>query len=362
MSNDPHLFKAPKKYPDAPRDMWYELPPKPSKAERSKPKSIFPWEGRAPKPTRVFPDVEPPSPPPEPESEPEPAAVEEPEPVPSSTTSATLEPEPAVTPNMTSPDPWAGFQQRSNAWDDIPEIERYMQGLQGPRKAKIQVLHNSAVPQPRSPGRRESLKLTDFPTAIERPSLPVTPAPIRRPSFWGEERDSEGNLPAAEGVPKQAEWVRRFSSYPVPDFSAALPATPLLQCENDVLVMRCQYCGKQNPIAKLEELQRKQSEVLAEPTQLQAAASVPERMMPESDSREAVEKATEHALSPPAPKVPKPILKSPSFEVPKKAQDDFDVPSPTSTRSGSNRPVGNPFENMVKDGAPNPASEETATV
>jgi hypothetical protein len=38
--------------------------------------------------------------------------------------------------------------------------------------------------------------------------LPVTPAPVRRPSFWGDERDEEGELPAAEGVPAQEEWVR----------------------------------------------------------------------------------------------------------------------------------------------------------
>lgn len=51
------------------------------------------------------------------------------------------------------------------------------------------------------------MRLTDFPTELERPSLPVTPAPIRRPSFWGEERDEQGELPAAEGVPSQEDWV-----------------------------------------------------------------------------------------------------------------------------------------------------------
>jgi len=50
------------------------------------------------------------------------------------------------------------------------------------------------------------LKLTDFPSADDRPSLPVTPAPIRRPTFWGAERDGEGELPGAEGVPVQSEW------------------------------------------------------------------------------------------------------------------------------------------------------------
>lgn len=50
------------------------------------------------------------------------------------------------------------------------------------------------------------MKITDFPTEIERPSLPVTPAPQRRPSFWGEERDAAGELPGAEGVPEQSQW------------------------------------------------------------------------------------------------------------------------------------------------------------
>lgn len=67
------------------------------------------------------------------------------------------------------------------------------------------------------------MRLTDFPTEFERPSLPVTPS-ARRPSFWGEERDQEGRLPGAEGVPRQQDW---------------------------------------DPVRKLEELQRRQEEVLS---------------------------------------------------------------------------------------------------
>jgi hypothetical protein len=329
MSRDVHLFQPPRAYPEAPKDMWYQVPPKPK--EPSKPKPIFPWENRAPKPTRVF--AEPtrsPSPEPEPEPVQEPVADAG-----SASSTTTLEAEPAATPPViSSPDPWAGFQARTNAWDDVPEIERYMQSLQGPRKAKIQVLHNTSPPKSRSPAstRRPSLKLTDFPTEVERPSLPVTPAPIRRPSFWGEERDEDGNLPAADGVPQQEEWVRRFSSYPVPDFPAL---SPILSNQSGVLVVRCQYCGKQNPIAKLEELQRKQSEVLTAPSQLEEASPVPQRRMPESQSKDAVIQATEKALSPStkAPKMPKPILKEPKFElVPKDQPLPDEVLSPTSVK------------------------------
>lgn len=383
-TRDVNLFQAPASYPEAPKDMWYEVPPKPR--EEPKPKHVFPWEGKAPRATRVFPVSREPTPPPEPAPEPVSEPEPELEPTPSTATSDTLEPEPTETPTMASPDPWAGFQSRSNAWDDVPEIERYMQALQGPRKAKIQVLHNTAVPQPRQQqqqpppadpeGRRHSVKLTDFPTELERPSLPVTPAPIRRPSFWGEERDERGNLPAAEGVPKQEEWVRRFSSYPVPEFPA-LP--PLLRNESGVLVMRCQFCGKQNPIAKLEELQRKQSEVLAEPSQLQTAPPVPTRQMPGSQSKEAAVKAAEQAAQP-APKAPKPlkpILKQPSFEVPppKKDTEPEDVLSPTAVTAeaaatapaqAKDTPITEHVESTTttteKSGGPTPSSEATVTV
>ncbi len=311
MSLETKLFQPPSHYPEAPKDMWYQVPEKP--VEPSKPKPIFPWEGRAPKPTRVFPEQKAPTPPPEPEPEPAPAALTAASEVrPSLDESATPEP-------IKSPDPWAGFQSRSNAWDDVPEIERYMQSFQRPRQAKIQVLHQSDA-QATTLERRPSMRLTDFPTEDDRPSLPVTPAPIRRPSFWGAERDQQGNLPAAEGVPQQEEWVRRFSSYAVPEFPAS---PPLLTTVNGVLIARCQYCGKQNPIAKLEELQRRQSEVLMSPENLQQAADLPSRSMPGSSSREAVEDATNKAISPeksPKKAPLKPILKHPTFEVPAKEE------------------------------------------
>ncbi|KIW71036.1 hypothetical protein, variant 1 [Phialophora macrospora] len=300
MSSETTLFQPPAHYPEAPKDMWYQVPEK--APEPVKPKPIFPWESRAPKPTRVFPQARQPSPPPPPPPTSEPATTVPDEPrtdlAPTDAEEASKEgsppPPPAEPINV-----WETFQQRTNAWDDMPEIERYVQAISQPRKGKIQVLYNTLGQRsPRSASgattptdrsrRRPSLKLTDFPTKDERPSLPVTPAPIRRPTFWGGEKEDEGTLPAAEGVPKQEEW---------------------------------------NPITKLEELQMRQSEALLSPTGTRELGDVPEppsRKMPESSSREEVVEATISHLSPTkTPKVPKPILKTPHFEL---GQDQ--VPSP----------------------------------
>jgi glycogenin glucosyltransferase len=221
--------------------MWYEVPKTPS---YQKPKPIFPWEKEAPKPTRVFPEdeeydrrmstesvatgttettdvtevtdvtesTETTEVPDVPEVSEVPEALEVPEvPEVSEVPEEKDESVEPTTPTATVPlvDPWETFSLR-NAWDEIPEIKRYISALQKNRKGNIQMLqgYGSGVPQRFGPdGRRPSIRLTDFPTEVERPSLPVTPAPIRRPSFWGIERDDDGELPAAEGVPSQAEWV-----------------------------------------------------------------------------------------------------------------------------------------------------------
>ncbi|KAL9119573.1 MAG: hypothetical protein Q9187_003870, partial [Circinaria calcarea] len=228
MSADRKLFQAPKAYPQPPKGMWYEVPKTPPLNERPKP--IFPWEECQPKPSRVFADEVPSSP------GPTPSATTD------NDTSAELTSPSTPALNVTS-EPFASFP-RTNAWDEMPEIERYVSALAQSRKIKVQVVLNDfgAGKKALLPERRPSMKLTDFPTEIERPSLPVTPAPVRRPTFWGEERHSISDLPGAEGVPKQEDW---------------------------------------NPAAKLEELQRRQSEVLAQgptsPTRV-----IPDRKLPES--------------------------------------------------------------------------------
>jgi glycogenin len=195
MSSDPTPFKAPERYPEPPRDMYYEVPKTPT---FQKPAPIFPWEKYASRPTRAFPEdfelVRPTS------SE---SAV---------TMGETIEPITPDTPvaHPVPMDPWKYFTSRVNTWDEIPEIEQYIRALQRNRRGNTQVLHGygAVVATTSSSGeRRPSLRLTDFPSELDRPSLPVTPAPVRRPSFWGGKRNENGELPAAEGVPAQADWV-----------------------------------------------------------------------------------------------------------------------------------------------------------
>ncbi|KAI9736780.1 MAG: glycogenin glucosyltransferase [Cirrosporium novae-zelandiae] len=236
MSSAPALFQAQAKYAESPKQVPH----------------IFPWEDRIPKPTRVFATA--PAPPePEPESEAASEVGEETISTSSVTTETSqLEPPSPVTPTTQAPsDPWMAYT-RINAWDEVPEIERYVRNVQQARRGKVQVLHQ----QERE--RRRSLKLTDFPTEVERPSLPVTPAPVQRPHYWGEEKEGE-ELPSAEGVPNQPDW---------------------------------------DPAAKLAELQRRQSGVMTseakeekdsegKPTRVETPKprQLPERMMPESTTR-----------------------------------------------------------------------------
>lgn len=220
MSEDPHLFQAPKN-PEPPKGMYYEVPSTPREIQHPPP--IFPWERDQAKPTRVFADDLPQLSAPLSETTPSVTTDDE------DTQTSTLSP-PTPTQQPPQPEPFAAYT-RTNAWDDMPEIDRYISALPQNRRAQVQVLFNQGNrsiplssaenpdndeplqspslehPNPQAEAhRRPSMKLTDFPTELERPSLPVTPAPIRRPSFWGSERDDSGDLPSAEGVPDQSDW------------------------------------------------------------------------------------------------------------------------------------------------------------
>lgn len=262
MSRDTTPFIPPARYASPPRDMWYQVPAAAPAASHVRLAPIFPWETHQPAPTRVF--AEPPPAPPEPELtpsqehtgqssgyNPHPSFEEsgaEPSLSTGSTHSMDLKTEP-TTPTMPSivrtlppSDPWASFT-RSNAWDGMPQIERYVDAFQ---KQHRRVRSRGQTPgggshlasgghggnghdglsgtagdgvEDASTQWRRGSRVTDFPTEVERPSLPVTPAPIRRSKHWGsggpsfgaggddDEGDDEDLLPAADGVPQQADWV-----------------------------------------------------------------------------------------------------------------------------------------------------------
>ncbi|EWZ46801.1 hypothetical protein FOCG_11352 [Fusarium oxysporum f. sp. radicis-lycopersici 26381] len=278
MSRDTAPFIPPERYPSPPKNMWYEVP-KEKPAPRSKPApEIFPWERNRPRPTRSFiGEPEPPAPEPEPtpgESGSDPSTgsttqlsvktegLTEPSEVTTSGSGAKNESN-ASTPivQITPSDPWTSYT-RTNAWDEVPEIERYVDRLHGGhRRGKSSTSTIGRVKSPstgawrddRSNFKNRGLKLTDFPSATERPSLPVTPAPIQRHSFWagddGEHEDEAAKkLPEAEGVPTQSDWVcvhgRRWR-----------PTDCL--CEVTDLVLH-----HQDPLAQLQKLAKQQSDAL----------------------------------------------------------------------------------------------------
>lgn len=272
MSNDPSLFQAPRN-PEPPKGMYYEVPKEPP---TNKLPPIFPWEGYQTKASRVFPDDVPPIPAPDLS-------------IPSVTTDSNDEASSTSGPSTPTNNISSPTFCRTNAWDEIPAITRYISNLPQNRRPKIQVLMNKQVQTPPGmrtptgtdnlqssnlPGqepRRPSMKLTDFPTELERPSLPVTPAPICRPSFWGAERDAAGDLLPAEGVPNQSDW---------------------------------------NPAERLVDLARRQSKVLEEGTMLTSGGrSIPDREVlasaskPEANFEESEDKGRkvgEDAMSPTA--------------------------------------------------------------
>lgn len=263
MSRDTTPFIPPQRYASPPRGMWYEVPKEAPAPAHERPAPIFPWETHQPAPTRVFAEPPPPPPPaPEPTQaethsgqsgyNPHPSFQElgaEPSSMNTGSPSLDLKTEP-TTPIMPSTardlppsDPWASFT-RTNAWDGVPQIERYVDafekrhirtrsrgqvpGLRGGHSRSASGAgsvggdgaYDVASPAQSGPWRRGS-KVTDFPSEVERPSLPVTPAPIRRPRHWGgggpsfgadDEEDAAGGdgshlLPAADGVPQQVDWV-----------------------------------------------------------------------------------------------------------------------------------------------------------
>lgn len=312
MSRDAAPFVPPQRYASPPRDMWYEVPKAAPAPAHERPAPIFPWETHQPAATRVF--AEPPPPPvPEPTQaethsgqsgyyNPHPSFQElgaEPSMI-TGSPSMDLKTEP-TTPIMPSTarelptsDPWASFT-RTNAWDGVPQIERYVDAFQ---KQHRRVRSRGQAPggglrsvgglgggntrtggvaggvsgdgteedASSAPWRRGS-KVTDFPSEVERPSLPVTPAPIRRPRHWGsggpsfgaDEDEDAGDdahlLPAADGVPQQVDWVCVHGV-------VWTPADCLCKHRHQQLHRTNVLGDNKDPATQLQKLAKEQSEML----------------------------------------------------------------------------------------------------
>ncbi|KAI0157315.1 glycosyltransferase family 8 protein [Xylariaceae sp. FL1272] len=262
MSQSAAPFVAPKRYPSPPRNMWYEVPKDAPTGPSEPPRAIFPWEANQPKPTRVFVDEEPQishdrerresdafsgeqSHGSESQASTELSVVDSTEPK--------SEPVTPITPTIqiTPSDPWTSFT-RNNAWDDVPEIERYVDSMQKHTRSKSLKSKAPGMIALPSPGdgvdgfswQRRGSKLTDFPSEVERPSLPVTPAPIRRPNFWS----GGSRLKGDDDVPSQDEWVcvhgQRWR-----------PSDCLCDLTNVLRVYK-------DPVAQLQKLAKQQSEAI----------------------------------------------------------------------------------------------------
>ncbi|KAG6032322.1 hypothetical protein E4U41_007260 [Claviceps citrina] len=226
MSRDTSSFVPPMRYPSPPKNMWYEVPKQPTSA--GKPRQIFPWEAKQPTPSRLFTDPV--------THEPNQIlsaaeAGESSEDLAQGTSLTGASPDSKIitvrrgdpqderseSAPATIGDPWSSFS-RANAWDEIPGIGRYVEGFQRHRgtnsRSKVNPPGSAMSPSATAATLRmpRALRVTDFPTEAERPSLPVTPAPTKRPCFWGEDNDQHDTgheahaLPVAEGVPSQPDW------------------------------------------------------------------------------------------------------------------------------------------------------------
>ncbi|KAL8947250.1 MAG: hypothetical protein Q9222_006445 [Ikaeria aurantiellina] len=271
-SNNRELFQPPTSYPPPPKNLGYDLPP-PAPSNLDRP-HIFPWEANQEKALRVFNDDPTPS-----------SSKNSSSPVSGQNShDESASPASPVTPTIqvSSPNPWSSLVFE-NAWDADPAIERFIRdhplykhtrrlearykemsrpssptGLcancsKSPSCSKCgSPLQGASPPDPSSnlqqqSQRRPSLRITDFPTAVERPSLPVTPAPVRRSTLWGSDvggGGKSGDLPPADGVPNQADW---------------------------------------DPQGKLAELQRKQAEMLDGGLE-EPRSEIPDRDVPESSA------------------------------------------------------------------------------
>ncbi|KAM0255311.1 hypothetical protein ACHAQJ_005901 [Trichoderma viride] len=170
------------------------------------PRAIFPWEANQPKATRSFygdePELQPQA-----ASRSGPAATTKPSVARSSVTKSPPKSPVSRTSDDAGTASWTTYS-RTNAWDEVPGISKYAEAVEQRHRSSSRGKDGKEGDEDADEDYEDEqeetqrvFKVTDFPTEKERPSLPVTPAPVPRG------RDAAGKaLPAAEGVPSQSEW------------------------------------------------------------------------------------------------------------------------------------------------------------
>lgn len=191
--------------------MWYTVPDSRPIPEEP-PKPIFPWERqqrKRPQATRIFSEDHPPSP--------------------------------------QLDQPWS---PPGTTWEENSGgMEKYIKDIMSSMSDKPK---GNGVTSPLT-GRRESLVFTGIPMPQDRPSLPVTPAPLVHNPFWGNEQNKteDGKGSHNEILLNQAEWVcphcgfssnnpavfaslpSSSSAHPLPPASPETPKTPEPEPKNE---------------------------------------------------------------------------------------------------------------------------------
>ncbi|KAF3158660.1 glycogenin glucosyltransferase [Orbilia oligospora] len=205
---DTGLF-VPPRVASPPTDLLnFEVPPKPQPSPRPSP--IFPWEhGNTTPATRVFAG----------EGSPSPTL---PLALPGSVDDEFETEEAAGGYSARGMAGWDSYS-RTNAWDSIPSIERYVASFQQSTQPRRTVRKGDVTPNPQIRGADERILRTDgehfddettimtttitSTTGLLPPEISVTPTPFKSlRGYRSHAMDDETKFPSAQGIPDQQHW------------------------------------------------------------------------------------------------------------------------------------------------------------
>lgn len=208
MSDDPKLFQPPQSYQNVPKNLPYNVPV--TQRQPHRPAQIFPWEGRVPKATRVFPD--------DPREIDGPSASSPGDRIGHAHDPSSKDKD--QTPRNEQPvasaraGPWQSLTRGTNVWDEDPAITRYMDAIQ-------QRPTTTTTPPPRNSGisRVQPAPATTTTTTTASRGGTGTAATITEgdPPHQQQQRGHPTNvtgavgrdllLPSTQDLPSQEDWV-----------------------------------------------------------------------------------------------------------------------------------------------------------